>query len=296
MKNRRAKRTWIYPWEMRRAGILGINARNFQYIVRCNQRKYYPLADDKSFTKRICAEAEIPIPQTYGIIERYGDIKNFKEIIRNCPGFVIKPARGSEGRGILIINQSNNDHFILSNKDSLTYAEVCYHISKSWSGLYSIGGRQDKVIIEELIKPHPVFRNIVIEGTSDIRIIVYKFTPIMAMVRLPTRQSKGRANLMQGAAAAGINMETGITQGGVCESKSINTHPDTNAPLEGIVMPFWRDMLTIASKLSHAIGLAYIGVDLMLDVKRGPLVIEVNGRPGLAIQIANRSGLKHALR
>ncbi|MGA1867337.1 MAG: alpha-L-glutamate ligase-like protein [bacterium] len=286
---------WVSPRELKRKSVLGINARNFHYLYRCNPRKLYPLADDKSFSKKICESQNIPVPKSYGIIERYGDIRKFKDMLKGCPEFVIKPARGSEGRGILIITQRDNDHFIQANGHTLTFAEIRYHISKSWSGLYSLGGRQDRVIIEERIKPHPLFYEISNEGTSDIRIIAHKFYPVMAMVRLPTKQSKGRANLFQGAVAVGINMKTGKTQGGVCKSKSITRHPDTTAPLAGIDIPFWSDMRAIATKLSHALGLAYVGIDLILDVQRGPLVLEVNARPGLDIQIANQCGLKNIL-
>jgi hypothetical protein len=38
-------------------------------------------------------------------------------------------------------------------------------------------------------------------------------------------------------------------------------------------------------------GLGYIGCDLVLDRKLGPLILELNARPGLAIQIANGAGL-----
>jgi hypothetical protein len=38
-------------------------------------------------------------------------------------------------------------------------------------------------------------------------------------------------------------------------------------------------------------GLGYIGVDVVLDANHGPLLLELNARPGLAIQIANFQGL-----
>jgi hypothetical protein len=38
-------------------------------------------------------------------------------------------------------------------------------------------------------------------------------------------------------------------------------------------------------------GLGYIGADVVLDARRGPMVLELNARPGLAIQLANRAGL-----
>jgi len=35
-------RFWAWPWELRRCGVLGINARNLNYMARLNPRKFYP--------------------------------------------------------------------------------------------------------------------------------------------------------------------------------------------------------------------------------------------------------------
>jgi glutathione synthase/RimK-type ligase-like ATP-grasp enzyme len=41
-------------------------------------------------------------------------------------------------------------------------------------------------------------------------------------------------------------------------------------------------------------GLGYLGVDMVIDQERGPLLLELNARPGLQIQVANQKGLlKH---
>ena len=37
--------------------------------------------------------------------------------------------------------------------------------------------------------------------------------------------------------------------------------------------------------------MGYLGVDIVLDRKQGPMLLEANARPGLAIQIANGQGL-----
>ncbi len=42
-------------------------------------------------------------------------------------------------------------------------------------------------------------------------------------------------------------------------------------------------------------GLGYQGIDIVLDREQGPLILELNARPGLNIQIANRAGLHKRL-
>jgi alpha-L-glutamate ligase-like protein len=124
-----------------------------------------------------------------------------------------------------------------------------------------------------------------------VRIILYRGVPVMAMVRLPTVQSEGRANLHQGAAAAAVHLVTGRTFGGVASSRVIDRHPDTGAPVAGIEIPGWRDLLAAAMKLGDALEMGYIGVDFVVDANVGPVVLEANARPGLAIQVAHRMGL-----
>jgi hypothetical protein len=38
-----------------------------------------------------------------------------------------------------------------------------------------------------------------------------------------------------------------------------------------------------------------LGIDFLIDKDKGPLIVELNARPGLSIQIANRAGLKKRL-
>ena len=152
-------------------------------------------------------------------------------------------------------------------------------------------GQSDLAIIEQRIVRHEVFANISEGGTPDIRVVLYRCVPIMAMVRLPTRASRGKANLHQGAAGAGVDLRTGRTFGGVCKDRAIETHPDTGHPIAGIEVPFWTDLLQAAMKLADGLELGYIGVDFVVDANLGPVVLEANARPGLNIQVANRRGL-----
>ena len=115
------------------------------------------------------------------------------------------------------------------------------------------------------------------------------------MLRLPTKTSKGRANLHQGAVGVGINLKTGQTFGGVRHNRLSDIHPDTGTNIHSLVIPQWSNMLTMAMKISDAIGLQYVGVDIVLDSELGPVVLELNARPGLSIQIANRAGLSPRL-
>ncbi|HRU04705.1 MAG TPA: alpha-L-glutamate ligase-like protein [Candidatus Brocadiia bacterium] len=291
----RPRRLWAWPSELRRAGVLGINRRNAGLLMPLNPRALYPRVDDKAITKEICHARGVPTPQTYAIIRRFGEIAHLDRILDNHSEFVIKPGRGAAGRGVLVIAGRNGQDLATSSGSSLTLDDARYHVSSILSGLYSLEGHADCAIVEERIRPHPVFNGVCFGGTPDIRVIVCRFEPVMCMLRLPTRQSRGRANLHQGAVGAGVDMATGVTLGGVLASQPVDLAPDTGRPIAGVQIPSWPQILETATRLSRALELGYVGVDIVLDERRGPVVLEANARPGLAIQTANRRGLLHAL-
>ena len=271
-------------------GILGINAQ-FGVYPGTESRAYYPRVDDKRFTKRIGEARGIPVPQTYAVIERNGDIGKFLDLIEGRSEFVIKPSRGSEGRGIIVVAGHDGATFTTPGGEKHELADIRYHISTILSGLYSLAGLPDCAIVEQRIVRHAVFDQVAVGGTPDIRIILYRCVPIMAMARLPTQESRGRANLHQGAIAAAIDLARGCTFGGVCRNRAVSIHPDTGTSIQGINIPFWDRLLEAAMNLADALELGYLGVDFVLDAAVGPVILEANARPGLAIQVANRRGL-----
>jgi alpha-L-glutamate ligase-like protein len=157
--------------------------------------------------------------------------------------------------------------------------------------MYSLGGRPDAAIFQQRVRLHPAFAPVAFQGIPDLRVILYRGEPAMAMLRLPTKESGGRANLHQGGIGAGVDLETGVTNHAVRHDRSVVAHPDTGASLMGVVVPFWEDVLTMARQVAAAVGLGYVGVDIVIDAADGPMLLEANARPGLAIQIANNRGL-----
>jgi len=115
--------------------------------------------------------------------------------------------------------------------------------------------------------------------------------PVMAMLRLPTRQSGGKANLHQGAIGVGVDLATGLTLRGTWLNNIITKHPDTTNAVDGVQLPYWDGFMKLAAGCYELCGLGYIGVDMVLDQEKGPLILELNARPGLNIQIANDCGL-----
>jgi alpha-L-glutamate ligase-like protein len=276
---------------LKQAGVLAINKRNADYTLKYNPRKLYPLVDDKLETKKLAMANSINVPELYGVIEVEGQARRLPEIIKDQGSFVIKPARGSGGEGVLVISGKMNSKYRKADGLIMNEPELLHHVYNTLSGLYSLGGQPDKVIIEYRVEFHPFFKEISYQGVPDIRIIVFLGTPVMAMARLPTRMSDGKANLHQGAIGVGIDIAHGGTVAAVWGNELIETHPDTEQPVTGIKIPLWDELLELASRCYELTQLGYLGVDIVLDRDKGPLILEMNARPGLNIQIANKEGL-----
>lgn len=285
--------------EMTDAGVLGLNQRNAGFIMKLNPRRLYPRVDDKVLTKKLALEAGMAVPELYGLISSQGEVRNLADIVRERESFVIKPAHGSGGDGILVVaaqSHRRRGSYRMISGLLMTESELKHHVSNIVSGQYSLSGNPDTALIEYCVKFDPLFSELSYLGVPDIRVIVYRGYPIMAMVRLPTRASEGKANLHQGAVGAGVELATGETLKGVLGNDVVDEHPDTGALIAGLYIPHWDFILQSAAKGYEVTGLGYLGVDIVIDRERGPLILEMNARPGLNIQIANCAGLAHRLK
>lgn len=278
------------------AGVLGMNLRNAGYIMACNARSAFPLVDDKVQTKRLAERFGIPSPKLYHVIENHGSIAELPEGLADLPEFVLKPARGSGGSGIILVRGRRDEGFVTQSGRVVSWDDFAYHISSILSGIFSLEGKEDAAIVESLIHPDPVFSDVTYgEGVPDIRVIIYRGVPVMAMVRLPTKASDGKANLHRGAIGAGIDLAGGLTMAAVHHTRRVTRHPDTDHPVGGIPVPHWERLLLMAAQATDMTGLGYLGADFVLDRDAGPILLELNARPGLSIQIANGAGLRARL-
>ncbi len=271
-------------------GLLGMNRRNADYILSLNPRKFYPLVDDKLKTKELLQANGLPSPELYFTIEGNYDLRILREL-KFLREFAVKPARGAEGRGIMILVDRQEKVWKKASGEAVRMEDLQYHISNILAGLFSLGGSDDRAFIEYRVRTDNHFEKISFQGVPDIRVILFKGVPLMSMLRLPTRESDGRANLHQGAVGTGVDMAEGLTLGGVHKGKLVDIHPDTQSPIAGVKIPHWEKILEISAKVYDVFRLGYIGVDFVIDSRLGPMILELNARPGLSIQLANREGL-----
>ena len=274
---------------------MGMNRRNLEYVSRYNHRDAYPLVDNKLRTKQLAKKAGIPTPDLIDDLAYQYEVEAVFSRLEGLDQFVIKPAQGSGGRGILVIVGRDGDQYVKSNGERVNIRQIKRLLTNIISGLYSLGGRTDSAIVESLVTAHPMFAAMSVDGVPDIRVIVFQGYPVMAMLRLGTHASDGKANLHQGAIGVGLDIRTGSSIGAVQHDRAITRHPDNQEPLDRIQVPDWPALLRLASRCFDVTNLGYLGCDIVIDANAGPLLLEMNARPGLAIQIANGSGLVNRL-
>lgn len=270
--------------------VVGMNRRNSQLIYPNNPRKFFPLADDKILCKELLEKNGIPTPNTYIIIEKMGELDMKWDTLPNVNAICIKPAMGSGGGGILILKKQNENKWQKPSGQIIEESEIRMHLANILFGTFSFAST-DRAIVEYCLNPHPFFSDIYAHGVPDFRVIIYNQKPIMAMLRMPNDRSEGKANLHMGAIGIGIDLSNGKLKMGYDGKKHINKHPDSKIRFEGKRIPQWHKTLEIAQMTAKLFPLNYLGVDIVFDRDFGPLVIEVNARPGIEIQNVNKKGL-----
>lgn len=282
--------------------VLGMNERNLVYIRKYNKRKAKRIADNKLLTKQILAKHDIPTPRLIGYIKNEEQFERFKwDKLPNS--FVIKPVRGIEGAGIEIFyNKDKEGRWIKADKSKFTLENLQSLCSDILEGKFTPYSDPDMIMFEERIRPHKAFKYYTYKGTPDVRIIVFNNIPVMAYLRLPTKESDGKANMAQGALGVGIDISNGRTttavggKSGGGRGYAIKNVPGTKLAISGLKVPYWDKMMEMSIESQKVTNLGFMGVDFLIDRDEGPKIVELTARPGLSIQIANQDGLRWRLR
>ncbi|MGJ8644241.1 MAG: alpha-L-glutamate ligase-like protein [Luteolibacter sp.] len=294
------KPKWWHRWfrtpgELRDLGVVGINMRNARFLLPNNPRRLYELVDNKLRTKALAEEFGMTVAETYCVVRNPHDANLIDKLIDGREAFVIKPTRGSGGKGIMVIDKRVGKNFVKPSGTEVTPGELRNHVSNILAGLFSLGGKRDYALVEYRVQPAKLLTDMSFQGAPDVRVVMLHGYPVMAMLRASTKESDGRSNLHQGAVGIGIDIATGMSVRAIHHGKPITHHPDLGIGLIGVQIPDWDIILHMAVTCQEMTGLGYLGVDIMLDEDKGPLMIEVNARPGLAIQMANGIGLLRRL-
>jgi alpha-L-glutamate ligase-like protein len=225
---------------MRTSSILGLNSRGALFTGKYNTRKAKTIADSKLATDRVLRLAGVPHPKVFKKFKSPNDVFDF-EWSKLPNAFALKPSRGLGGDGIIVVKKRiGPEKWMTSSKQLITSDDLKMQTLDILEGAFSMGNEPDVAFVQEYVGRHTAFRKLAFRGTPDIRVIVFNKIPVMAMLRLPTKESGGRANLHQGAMGLGIDIATGITTKAIQHNLEIIYKPNTNRKLRGIRIPYWQ--------------------------------------------------------
>lgn len=289
-------RHWLSALKARSGDVLGMNRRNLELVYPLNPRWAFKIADDKLLAKRTLTEAGVTVSPTLLVVRTFSEVRELAPRLRELDEFVIKPAHGRAGRGILVIAGREGDRrWRTAGGRVLDEEQILRHVADVVFGVHSLD-RADQALFEPRLIPSPFFAELAPTGLSDVRIICREGTPVASMIRAPTVQSEGRANIHQGAVGIAVDLESGELTRAWHKKTAITHHPDTGLPIVGQVLPDWPEMVRLATRVAQVLPLGYLGLDIIVDRTVGPLVLEFNARPGLEIQNVNGFGLRGRLR
>ncbi|MFH1354239.1 MAG: sugar-transfer associated ATP-grasp domain-containing protein [bacterium] len=275
--------------------VLGFNARALKYTTRDSETRATAIARDKLASKRILQKAGLPTPRLYASISSRQELKRFRWT-KLPSSFVLKPRSAYGGGGIVIIfGRNKKGNWVKADKTEVFIPELKKHALDILDGNFSPSNVPDTVFFEQRIKNHPDLKQHSYRGIADIRIIVYNLVPVMAMLRLPTIESHGRSNLHAGGIGVGVDLARGVTTNAIHHGQPIETLPNRRLSLAGLLIPHWPAILLTSVKAAQAVNLPFAGVDIAIDRDDGPLILEINARPGLDIQLANMTPLRSRL-
>jgi alpha-L-glutamate ligase-like protein/uncharacterized protein (TIGR02421 family) len=276
-------------------GVLGLNARSLLYIKPFNPKKATAFADSKLKSKAYLAARGIPVAKLYGRIDTRDQLLqfDFSHLPNEC---VLKPNYGFGGEGIIILRgRDKQGRFLRNGKIPMTDQELREHIEDILDGKFSLKGRLDTAFFEQILHSHHCFAKFRPAGLPDLRIIVFNLVPVMAMARIPTANSDGKANIHLGGLGIGIDIAKGTTTYAAQYHGMVEELPHGGSPA-GHQIPYWDEILLICSQIQQITNIGYLAVDIALDEQMGPVLLEVNARAGLMVQVANLAPLRARLK
>ena len=269
-----------------------MNRRNAACILDHNPRALFPVVDDKLRMHHLCRDIGVPTPDVYAVVGYHSMLRRLAQHLGDRDDFVIKPNRGSAGRGVLVLTGRDGDDFVRHNGERLRCEQMRQHLSDILSGMYSLGGRPDQALFQQRVRLHPAFEADLVQGHSG-----HPRHP------LPQRAGDGDA----AAADEGVQRPGQPAPGRHRHRRRSGQRPHPpRRPAQSLGGDATRTPAcrwsacacrtgtrcwTCRGGWREAVGLGYIGVDIVVDAGQGPMLLEANARPGLAIQIANGRGL-----
>lgn len=191
---------------------------------------------------------------------------------------ITKPKRGSGGSGVVRWDHLADGRWRGSNGRTFDADELDAYLTET-SGSRSL-------LVQPRLLNHPELHDLAGDVLTTVRILTCR-TPdggseaTNASLRVPVGQNVVD-NIHQGGIAAAVDLQTGrVGRATALSSRSdwIVKHPESGAPIEGRILPFWREAVELVERAHRTFPQALaVGWDVAL-LEDGPCLIEANSSP-----------------
>jgi len=279
------------PW-YEKAGQL--SAREYRRVVEClNPAHYRKLSQNKVAEKAILNLFRLPTPRFLGRLcahvgmdDAAAPLRSGSDLARlldahRLESAVFKPLEGHGGKGVLIVELQRTDGDYLVRP-------VCGGAPMSLQAYVQDAlalSRGGDWLVEERLAQHPVTAALNPTSVNTVRIWVCRHNGgmrvLLAYLRIG-RRGMHVDNASSGGIVAPIELELGVldaARDATAERCVYDRHPDTHAPIRGVRLPCWDEVVDLAVRVLGAFpALRFAGMDIAIGEK-GPVVIEMNVSP-----------------
>lgn len=236
------------------------------------------------------------VPEVLGLVERgtvyplaAAELTGAEALLGRAAegGVILKPAAGNKGKGVLSVMRDPPTGELRLNGQPTTAGVVAQKLA-TLDGYLVVARVQQAAYAEQIFSG----------SANTIRIITMRdpdngevFVPA-AIHRFGTAATAPTDNFQTGGVSAAIDLATGALGRAVRfptetggELRWLAAHPDTQAPISGVVIPRWAEVKETVTALVEAYRfLKYVGWDVVVS-DAGIVIIEGNHNINLGLQV-----------
>ena len=263
------------------------------HLLNREQRRADSVVSDKAAFATHFQKYKIPTVPTFAVFRSGKMASDFPAEAFRTDLFV-KPVVAKGGRGAQRWDYIGGDCYQSSGGLILRQRELFDR--------WRTKSRRKPLLVQPRVLNHPDLQPLNNGALSTVRVLTCineKKRPelVGAILRMAIGANHVIDNAHAGGIAAAVDLETGrvgpATDLGMGEGPGwIERHPQSNAQIEGVALPFWPALRSLVINAHSTVpGAVLLGWDVAIT-PNGPMLIEANGGPGLeAMQRAHRRGL-----
>lgn len=284
------------PWDLKASHKSA--AAYKRWVNEKNPQLYRKISQNKLVETAMLRFMDIPTTRFLGFLHRVNGIDLERQPLTSMTDLnvllhglkpaavVLKPLEGHGGYGIRVcdVENSNNPNNVVTLRDRITNDEL--ELTDDGPSSDALMNFEEGWIVEEYFEQHPTLAMINSSSVNTIRMWVDKSERgvsrcIAGYLRIG-RSGSVVDNQSSGGIVCPIEHSSGRlqkTQSGTPERQTYSHHPDHEAMIEGVELPYWKECQELATRAMNVFPhMNFCGLDIAIG-PNGPVIVELNPSP-----------------